>query len=251
MPRAASASNRSGVKCSPAVGAATEPAFWRINGLIIGNVPRIRRRACRRYRAAAAFRRPRAMAASNSAPLRLKASSTSPPWRPRTRASSPWPNSRASSCPSRRAGWAKALNRSAPSLLCRVTSTRTGGPPAVRDARHPPSRARMTLVSLNDTMSPLRSKSGRSRKHRCKISPFSCTTSRRAESRGSAGRSAIRPGGRLKPNRSVSITFRLGRNRAKGTPGHNCLVVKVQLFGSHSAIIESGLNRRDGKNIVL
>ena len=141
--------------------------------------------------------RPTAVSAAiRSAPPRSKANSTSPPSPfSATVADKPPSNATASPGFSFLAGRAKARQRSAATLLCRVTSM-----PAA--PRRPNNRAGITRVSLKTRRSPGRSSDGSSRTIWSRRE--SATSSRRAESRGTAGRSAISAGGRSK---SKSLTF--------------------------------------------
>src|SRR5579872_773215 len=146
-----------------------------------------------------------AMAMSRSGPERSKPSVTSP--------SSPFACTVASSTPSRQArssrspkrtrsptrsrlpGFMNAVQRCGASRLCNVASMRTTDPSR---SRRPESRAGITRVSLNTTASPGRSSPGRSLTTPSASAPPAPTTSKRAESRGLAGRSAIRSSGRSK-----------------------------------------------------
>ena len=78
--------------------------------------------------------------------------------------------------------------------------------------------AGMTLVSLKTSRSPGPSSDGRSRTMRSSNAAPGLTTSSRAASRGSAGRSAIRSSGRSKSKRSTR-TVRLSRPAAGDRPG--------------------------------
>src|SRR3954468_23797743 len=155
------------------------------------------------------------MASSSAGPVKAKRSKTSPP--------SPFSRTSASRLASRQAmlsesspkrmrsptarrfaGRAKARQRSAPSRLCSMISTRAVASPR---ARRPKRRAGITRVSLRTSASPGRSRSRRSRMTWSLKGglPLGLTTSRRAASRGVAGRSAMRSSGRSKSNRSTRM----------------------------------------------
>ena len=124
--------NSSGVKCRPAVGAATAPSSRGIDGLVVAAVALVVRRASRRCRAAAACGRPRAAPRRGTRPTDRSASSTSPPspfsstvassW-PRKQALPSWPKRMRSPTARRLPGRAKASQRSGATRMCSVAST--------------------------------------------------------------------------------------------------------------------------------
>src|SRR5581483_6303249 len=153
------------------------------------------------------------MAWSSTGPWKAKDSVTSP--------SSPLRSTVASRLPSRQtlpslpnrmlspsksflAGFTSACQRE-PSIRLISVASILGS--VARPMRRPASCAGITLVSLTTIWSPAASQSGRSEMTWSRSPPSGCTTSRRAESRGLAGRSAMRSGGRSKSKRSV----RMGR----------------------------------------
>ena len=168
-PRAASRASSSAVKCRPAVGAATEPSSLREQGLVVGAVLLVGRRAWRRYRAAAACRRARR--SPGRAPGRGRRTTASPrrprlsprPWRRAGRGSRPCPRRRSGRCRRLRAAWPAARRRASASRRAACAASPRSSARSPRPIRRPVSRAGITLVSLTTSASPGSSRSGRSR----------------------------------------------------------------------------------------
>ena len=101
------------------------------------------------------------------------------------------------------AGLTSARQRLASRRLISVASMAATAAPRTR---MPSSRAAMTRVSLTTSASPGFSSRGRSNTCASSSPPSGATTSIRAASRGLAGFSAMRSGGRSKSNRSTRIS---------------------------------------------
>ena len=97
----------------------------------------------------------------------------------------------------RRALRTKLHHSCRPRRWCSVT-------PMVASPRLPPSCAGMTRVSLKTRMSPRHRRDGKSRMPRS-VRPHGATSSSRETSRGTAGRSAMRSGGRSKSKSATRI----------------------------------------------
>ncbi len=159
----------SGVKCRPAVGAATAPS-WRANiGLIVGAVAARRSRACRRYRAAAACApRSRSPHRARRRMRRRREGSRRPRPCARPRTSAVEAGSACLVAEDDRIAGVEFLGRpgkGAPAMIAvaldaAVTSIFASAAPRLR---RPISRAGMTRVSLTTRRSPGRSRPGRSR----------------------------------------------------------------------------------------
>src|SRR5579883_396659 len=171
------------------------------------------------------------MAWSSTGPWKAKDKVTSPSDPLRSTVASRWPSRQTlPSLPKRMlspsasffAGFTNACQREPSSRLIRVASILGS---VGRPMRRPESCAGITLVSLTTSWSPGRSQSGRSETIWSRSPPPASTTSRRAESRGLAGRSAMFSGGRSKSKRSVrmgamrSHTFSVVPGHAKREPG--------------------------------
>ena len=146
-----------GVKCSPAVGAATEPRLSRKNGLVPLAVERLVLPANVRRQRDMPQRSSRAKKSSTGMKRRRR-SPNSPS--PATVACNPLPSfagPKASSCPTAilRAGRVSARHSHSP--VCSVRSTSTL---PVLPGRTPNSRAGITRLSFNTSTSPSRSNSG-------------------------------------------------------------------------------------------
>ena len=191
-PAASSRASSSGVKCSPAVGAATAPSVRGKDRLVVVAVARRPPAAARRCRAAAARRRWRGAPRRDRRRGSRSAS--------RTRPSARFSSTVASSVPSRQTpslvpeadavAGREAAGRAWPAPTtprrrsARSASRATGDRAPSRIA-HAGSCAGITLVSLKTSTSPARSSSGRSRTRRSSSPSPGRTTSSRAASRGS------------------------------------------------------------------
>lgn len=146
------------------------------------------------------------MAASSADPESANETSTSLPltW-PITAASMSCPSRKRSPATSFRAGRAKARQTPGPNRRCSRSSTFAGRASSARASLRPLNLAGITLELLVINASPRRRNFGKSATKACCNSPLWCTTNRRAVSRGTAGRRAIRSSGRSKSKRETSM----------------------------------------------